>query len=264
MMLSRTSNVSRTAPLQPPTPPLLSQLIKAHAASVRSLLERLGVARGDSDDALQRVWLTVASALVRLHPGSERAFLFAVARSEAGHVRRTYRRRAEVTVAELDDVRSAVAHGEELVLRRERIKQAEAVLDAMDTRSRTVLLRFELGEESTHEIARSLGVPLGTVKSRLQRARAQALRGTGCDGREPPLGWTDIAILGGLRDAGEGRPSLPPPAATQTPRAARATSPRTSTKIDPDLPRDRTPPSARNPARPRLTAPHEAPRLSEP
>jgi RNA polymerase sigma-70 factor, ECF subfamily len=47
------------------------------------------------------------------------------------------------------------------------------VLDKMDLEKRAVFVMFELDELSSEEIATILGVPVGTVWSRLSAARKQ-------------------------------------------------------------------------------------------
>jgi len=148
-------------------------------------MERLGVARCDVDDARQRVWLTALRHIERMRPGSEGAFLRMVARREAGHVRRTYRRRSEVPSAEFDELASAALPSDELVARRQQLEHAHDVLQNMDTELRRVLLLSEVDDASTRHIAGMLDIPLGTVKSRLRRARADGLRrGLAREGRD--------------------------------------------------------------------------------
>jgi RNA polymerase sigma-70 factor (ECF subfamily) len=70
---------------------------------------------------------------------------------------------------------SAALPSDELLVRRQRLEQAGAVLQQLDDGLRDVLLLFALEETPTREIAEFLQVPVGTVKSRLRRARAQCL-----------------------------------------------------------------------------------------
>ncbi len=155
---------------------LLAQLIRCHSSSIGAFLLRLGVPGADVDDVKQRVWLTALRWSARLQPGRERAFLFAVARREAGHTRRSYRRRAEVADIELDALQSAGPAADELVCRRERIRQAQAVLDAMTRDLRELFMALESGEATAAEVARAQRIPLGTAKSRWRRAREECSR----------------------------------------------------------------------------------------
>jgi RNA polymerase sigma factor (sigma-70 family) len=151
----------------------LAQLIECHSSSIDAFLRRQGVASADVDDVKQRVWLTALRWSARLKPGSERAFLFVVARREAGHARRSYRRRAEVGGVEFDTLQSEELLADEIVARRERLQQAHTVLEAMESELRDLFVALESREASARDVARELGIPLGTAKSRLRRARQE-------------------------------------------------------------------------------------------
>ncbi len=71
---------------------------------------------------------------------------------------------------ELDIVDSSPAPGD-AVERRERRRLVFRALQQLSEDHRSVLVLFDLNRFSYNEIAEILGVPLGTVKSRLNRAR---------------------------------------------------------------------------------------------
>jgi RNA polymerase sigma-70 factor (ECF subfamily) len=154
----------------------LDPLIRQHGKAIGAFLERLGVARADVDDARQRVWLTVVRCFERIHPGSERAFLFSVARREAGHVRRSRRRRCEVMETCFDELAGESVLSDERLERRQILEQACAVLEGMDQSLRTVLWLSEIDDATAQDIAGLLQIPIGTVKSRLRRARTECAR----------------------------------------------------------------------------------------
>ena len=104
-------------------------------------------------------------------PGAERAFLFAVAIREAGHLRRSYKRRGEVGAEALADRSTGAVRPDEWVGQRQRLAAIDAVLDEMDDDLRTVFVLFEVEEMPAQAIAELLSIPLGTAKSRLRRAR---------------------------------------------------------------------------------------------
>src|SRR4051812_16425864 len=72
-----------------------STAIFGQSAFVLRTLRRFGVRADDVEDAAQRVFLTAANRIEDITVGAERAFLYGVAIREAGHVRRSYRRRRE-------------------------------------------------------------------------------------------------------------------------------------------------------------------------
>lgn len=149
----------------------LAELIPRHSSSIAALLQRLGVLSADVDDVKQRVWLTALRWSTRLQPGSERAFLLQVARREAGHARRTYRRRAEVGGIELDALQSGAPSADEIVMRQQRRRQLNDMLAAMDGDLHDIFMALASGESTISDVARRLGIPVGTVKSRWRRAR---------------------------------------------------------------------------------------------
>jgi RNA polymerase sigma factor (sigma-70 family) len=151
----------------------VEQLIDRHGARLAPFLERLGVARADVDDVQQCTWLTVSRCLDRIHPGSELAFVLAVARREAGHVRRSYRRRCEVAQPEFDEFVATAPPIDDWVCRRQEWELARAAMQEMDDSLRAVLLLVEVDDASMKDAAAQLDIPVGTVKSRLRRARVE-------------------------------------------------------------------------------------------
>lgn len=139
--------------------------------SVARVVRRLGVHECDADDVAQRVYVTFAARLDRIRPGRERAFLFAIAAREAGHQRRSYQRRREQPDDEIEQLATSSARPDVLVQRKETHCKVRAALASMDEALRHVLVSFELEHMSLVEIAQASRLPLGTVKSRLRRAR---------------------------------------------------------------------------------------------
>jgi RNA polymerase sigma-70 factor, ECF subfamily len=151
----------------------LRAIIDQHTDFVWRVLRRLGLPPDAAEDAAQRVFIVASQRLGDIKPGAEQAFLFATAVHIASRARRAFvRRREELSTdpaAHLVDP----TPGAEMLLDRARARALlEDALDAMDLDSRVVFILFELEEKTTAEIARMLGAPMGTVASRLRRARA--------------------------------------------------------------------------------------------
>jgi RNA polymerase sigma-70 factor (ECF subfamily) len=149
----------------------LRALVDAHHDFVWRSLRRLGVPPGDVDDGAQRVFLTVSRKLASIRESSERSFLFQTALRVAADARRSRMRRREVAHDEeaVDDAPG----GEELLDLRRARKRLDAILDGMSMDLRAVFVLFELDEMTMAEIATLLGLPAGTVASRLRRARSE-------------------------------------------------------------------------------------------
>jgi RNA polymerase sigma-70 factor (ECF subfamily) len=151
----------------------LRELVEGQHDFVWRSVRRLGVPRCDVEDAVQKVFLVAASKLASIRYGSERSFLFQTALRVASDSRRTQRRRREVMEMDGDEepASQALSSEELLDLRRAR-EQLDRILDEMPLDLRAVFVLFELEEMTMAEIAKVLGLPPGTVASRLRRARA--------------------------------------------------------------------------------------------
>lgn len=156
----------------PARPAALEGLVREHFAFVWRSLRRLGVPVGDADDAAQQVFLTTAGKLACIRPGCERAFLFGVALRTAQRWRRTTARRRETADDLLDTQRDSSPGPDELCDRERARRLLDTILDEMSPELRDVFVSYELEELTMAEIAEALGIPAGTVASRLRRARA--------------------------------------------------------------------------------------------
>lgn len=147
----------------------LAHALAAHLELVWRVLRRSGLAERDVDEAAQDVFWILARRFEQVPERAERAFLVSTALRVASDRRRAAARRPEV---ELDpDFPSTDLPSDELVaLRRARVLLDEA-LDALTAEQRAVFMLVELEEMTAPEAARTLGIPLGTVASRLRAAR---------------------------------------------------------------------------------------------
>ena len=119
-------------------------------------------------DVVQDVWLRVVRGLPRLRDaGKFRAWLFGIARRVLmDRLRLRYSTPAfeDVDLMEIADDSADDGRAEDLVL-------LQAELDRLPMIERHVLVLFYLNELSLSEIAEIAAIPVGTVKSRLFRAR---------------------------------------------------------------------------------------------
>ena len=153
----------------------LARLLADHHAFVWRSLRRLGVANCDVEDASQQVFLVAYRRLADIVAESERSFLFQTALRVAADWRRAHRRRCEDVGLELPDVADLAASPEERIDQQRQRALLDRVLEGMPMEMRAVFVLFELEEMTMIEIATLSGIPLGTVASRLRRAR-QAFR----------------------------------------------------------------------------------------
>lgn len=149
----------------------LRQLVVLHHDFVWRTLRRLGVHEADLPDATQSVFTVVAEKLASIAVDRERSFVFGTSLRVASDARRSRRRRREAALEDAETLTDAAPSPEEaLELNQARERFAE-ILHGMDEAQRAVFVLFELEQLTMIEIARLSDVPLGTVASRLRRAR---------------------------------------------------------------------------------------------
>lgn len=155
----------------------LSAVHALHADFVFRSLQRLGVAESDLADVLQEVFVVVHRQLPGFQGQSKiTTWLFGICLKSAQAYRRRAHRKHEVVVADVPDEAAAHETAESGVLARERAQELSSLLDTLSPEKRAVLVMFEIEELSCAEIGEILGVPEGTVHSRLHTAREELSR----------------------------------------------------------------------------------------
>ena len=143
---------------------------------------------GDREEALdlsQEVFLRVFRTICRFRGQSSlRTWIYRIAVNQARNRHRFWRRRHRADQVSLDQ--HIAAHGDfpsgreltpdRLLARKELAMTLQRALDALPVDQRFAIVLREVDGLSYEEISFSLGVSIGTVKSRLTRAR-QTLRG---------------------------------------------------------------------------------------
>lgn len=161
-----------------------AELVADHQRMVVQLAVNL---LGDRDEALdlsQEVFLRVFRTIDRFRGQSSlRTWIYRIAVNQARNRHRFWRRRHRADQVSLDA--HVAAHGEFLsgglsrpdrvLAQKELAERLQHALDHLPFDQRTAIVLREVDGLSYEEIAFSLGVAVGTVKSRLTRAR-QALR----------------------------------------------------------------------------------------
>lgn len=166
----------------PPTPEALSAVVRGDRAAREELVARwlpvvlrwctcLGGPRVDPEDAAHDVMLVMLDRLPSLgDAGRYPQWLYGITRRVlAGH-----RRTAWVTrwlPIPLADWMFAAPTPRPASGRDELTAHVQRLIDGLPLHYREVLVLCEVEERSDVEVAEMLGVPLGTVKSRLRRAR---------------------------------------------------------------------------------------------
>lgn len=150
----------------------LTALFQLHFDLVWRTVRRLGVPTDGIDDAAQEVFVVASRRLDSIEAGKEKAFLYGTAVRVAAGARRAQerRRRSPVPLDELDTVDTTPPVDDLVDQKRARELLDQLVLRLADD-TRPVFVLYELEGLTMEEIAACLGLPLGTVASRLRRGR---------------------------------------------------------------------------------------------
>ena len=149
----------------------LADLVRRWHPTVHGFVRRM-VGPAAADDVTQEVWIAILRALPRLQDTSRfSTWLFTIARrAVADRLRAEYRHREvglQVDPAEPDDEGDAAV---------DRV-DVDAALSALPAREREVLVLVYLYDLDLATCAEICRIPVGTVKSRLFRARRMLREG---------------------------------------------------------------------------------------
>jgi len=155
-------------PRAPVDRPRLERMFTAHHALVWRTLRRRGLDADAAADATQQTFLVAAERLPDINHDSERAFLVGTAlRVAFSWGRKTVRWQLDEDM----DQRAAVRR--DVLDEQTAIQLCDLALSKVDPELAEIFVLFELEDLTSPEIAALLEIPLGTVASRLRRAREQ-------------------------------------------------------------------------------------------
>jgi RNA polymerase sigma factor (sigma-70 family) len=162
------------------------ELVRRHqAVAVRTA--HLFAPDGDAEDAVQEAFVKAHAALGRFRAGSPfRPWLLRIVANESRNRRRSAGRRAGLALRSAEDRRpdDAAPSPESAVLAGERRRWLLAGVNALRDDDRDVIAARYFLDLSEAEAAEVLGVPRGTVKSRLSRALGRLREQLGTTGGE--------------------------------------------------------------------------------
>lgn len=149
----------------------LRGLYERHSGGIFRLLRRLTSNTGLAEEILQETWLAVwQSAGSFRAESSARGWLYGVARRQA-HNRLRRAAPIEVDLDEVADIADQAPAVEDRVLAGAERDDLAAAITGLPEHLREVLVLVLAEDMSYPEVSTALGIPVGTVKSRMSHAR---------------------------------------------------------------------------------------------
>ena len=157
------------------------ELVRRHTRKVFGLAYRFAGRVDEAEDLTQEVFVKVYERLERYRAdtGSFGTWLMTVARNHAiDHYRRRREERLRTFDAaeDLERFASREERQDRSLEREERARLVRRAVRSLPRELREALVLCDLQGLAYEEIAESLGVPLGTVKSRINRGRLELAR----------------------------------------------------------------------------------------
>ena len=156
-----------------------SELVARYQDRIYRFLLRMTRSQEDARELTQETFLNAYTALPRWRPQAQLGtWLFSIARNQALDLLRRARR---VDFVELDELHAAQIPAsqptpEAALQARQRLLALDKALAQLPVEHREILLLRDIEDMAYEDIAQVLDISLGTVKSRIARARAGLLQ----------------------------------------------------------------------------------------
>jgi RNA polymerase sigma-70 factor, ECF subfamily len=168
---SPTSNVAADAPWTPPT---WDEVVRTHSARVFRLAYRLTGNRHDAEDLTQDVFVRVFRSLADYQPGTFEGWLHRITTNLfLDGVRRKARIRFDALPDDAERLPGNTPNPANEIDDRLFDPDVQRALDSLPPEFRAAVVLCDIEGLSYEEIAATLDVKLGTVRSRIHRGRAQ-------------------------------------------------------------------------------------------
>ena len=167
------------SPVAPPvadtdwTPPSWDDIVREHADRVYRLAYRLSGNRADAEDLTQETFVRVFRSLAEYTPGTFEGWLHRITTNLfLDMVRRRQRIRFDALPDDVGDrLASREAGPEQAYVENHLDPEIQSALDALPPDFRVAVVLCDLEQLSYEEIAATLGIKVGTVRSRIHRGR---------------------------------------------------------------------------------------------
>ncbi|MGH3436150.1 MAG: RNA polymerase sigma factor SigE [Sciscionella sp.] len=179
------------------TPPSWDEVVRQHADRVYRLAYRLSGNQHDAEDLTQETFIRVFRSLASYKPGTFEGWLHRITTNLfLDMVRRRSRLRMEGLPEDTDRLAGDDPSPEQVYSRTHLDPDLQAALDDLAPEFRAAVVLCDVEGLSYEEIGRTLGVKLGTVRSRIHRGR-QALR-AGLEQRRDSARGFELAMEGAV------------------------------------------------------------------
>ena len=156
------------------TPPTWDEVVRTHSARVFRLAYRLTGNRHDAEDLTQDVFVRVFRSLADYTPGTFEGWLHRITTNLfLDNVRRKQRIRFDALPDDAERLPSNTPSPATEIDERLFDPDVQKALDALPPEFRAAVVLCDIEGLSYEEIAATLDIKLGTVRSRIHRGRAQ-------------------------------------------------------------------------------------------
>lgn len=155
-------------------PPTWEQVARGHGRFLYTVAYRLTGNHDDAQDLVQEVLLRVQRGLATYRPGSMEGWLSRIATNAfLDDVRRRTRRPLDLVGDDVDRIATSAPAVDETLAAEQLPDDLQAALRTLPDEYRAAVVLCDVVGLGYEEIAASLSVPVGTVRSRIHRGRSQ-------------------------------------------------------------------------------------------
>jgi RNA polymerase sigma-70 factor, ECF subfamily len=156
------------------TAPSWEQVVREHSARVYRLAYRLSGNAQDAEDLTQDTFIRVFRSLASYQPGTFEGWLHRITTNLfLDMVRRRQRIRFDALPDDTEKLAGSAPSPEQVYVDTHLDPQIQAALDALQPEFRAAVVLCDIEGLTYEEIAATLGIKLGTVRSRIHRGRVQ-------------------------------------------------------------------------------------------
>ncbi len=157
--------------------PTWEEVARHYGRFIYTVAYRLAGNHDDAQDLVQEVLVRVQRGLATYRPGSMEGWLSRITTNAfLDEVRRRKRRPADSLPDEIDRLPVGTPSADEALARESLPDHVQAALQRLPEEYRVAVILCDIVGMSYYEIAESVGIPVGTVRSRIHRGRSM-LRG---------------------------------------------------------------------------------------